>query len=114
MKILNLELPYKVVGEGDRKAMPKNSDVTRFLIQAIVGKKYEKDMPRTDSRIWAQLQDRTEDVEDLPLADSEFDWLYEIVKDSKLPPSLARWYWTFMDHMDNLKDKKEEQEAKEK
>jgi len=108
MKVLNLELAYKI-DEDALKSMGlgSKSDMTRFMIRSCVRAVYPKEIGPTESRIWAKIQDNTEESEDAPLEDAEFNFLKDTIKDAKLHPDLSRWYWILRNHFDEL-DKKEE------
>ena len=107
---MNLNLPYKVA-KIDRERIPNDRDITVILIKGTIASNFPKDMERTDSRIWGKLMDKLEscldnELDELDLNDTEFDWLYKQVDKVKLPPSMAQWFWVFMDYMDeeNKKD----------
>jgi len=111
MKVLNLELKYKI-DENALKQMGLDtmSDMTRFMFRACVRSKYPKEIGHTESRIWAKIQDKTENSDDAPIEDAEFNFLKETVKDCKLHPDLSRWYWTLKDHLEELEKKEEKEE----
>ena len=109
MKVLNLELKYKIDEDALRSmGLETMSDMTRFMFRSCVRVKYPKEIGHTESRIWAKIQDKTEDSEDAPLEEAEFNFLKDTVKDAKLHPDFARWYWTLRNHFEELDKKQEE------
>ncbi len=113
MKVLNLELPYKIDKDVLKQmGLESMSDMTRFMFRACVRAKYPKEIGHTESRLWAKVQDKTEESEDAPIEDAEFEFLRDTVKDVKLHPDFSRWYWILKNHMDDL-DKIQEAVEKE-
>ena len=91
-----LDLPYKM-HPGDRDQFKKTCQVTAFLLRHAVNKKWTQEMPRTDSRIWAQIQDDLlDDPDSLLLSKNDFEWIKEIVSNCDYPASMSSWRWTLL------------------
>lgn len=110
------------VGKIDRETMPLNADVTVSLIDICLSRKYAKEMPRTDSRIWYRIRSKMSDAiptvpPDLGSAEvdpstpawvelekSEFEWLRNQLKEISPPFGIINWYWIFWDYLEDLKE----------
>lgn len=105
MKQIVLSHPYKVSTPA-RKNLPRDIDVSKFLIDLCIGRRYPNGMPRTDSKIWARLSEKLDGIleDSLSIEELEFMWLYErMEKWEEIPYDIARWYWTFMNHLEEVK-----------
>lgn len=111
MVSIDLDQPYKTV-EPDRVQFPQNKLISGFLIRHAVNTKWRDSMPRTDSRIWALIQDELyAEPGKLSLPKETFDWLFEQVSNCDYPASLSSWRWTFLNYLEILKMQKEPETA---
>lgn len=95
---INLDLPFKKLA-GDT---PNNKALALAVITSCVNLKYkDKTIPRTESRLWASLQDKLE-LNETELDKAEFDFLRDVVENTDLPPHFSSWLWTVRDYLNNL------------
>lgn len=95
---INLDLPYKLnlVGQDGKLAITPRQ-VSEGLIASAINVLYPQSMPKTDSRIWASIQDKLFAEEDkLYLDKTEFEWLDRQLYKWEPPAPFASRYWTFM------------------
>lgn len=100
--IVKLDLPYKL-NEADKSQFPKPELVSAWLIRQAIINKWRDSMPRTDSRIWALIQDELfAEPKNLSLSKSDFDWLFEVINNCDYPGTVSTWRWTLLKYLEDL------------
>lgn len=100
--LINLDLPYKL-NEADKVQFKENKFVSVTLIRQAISMKYRDTMPRTDSRIWALIQDELfAEPKKLSLSKTDFKWFFDLINSCDYPGLLSSWRWTFLNHLEEL------------
>jgi hypothetical protein len=100
--LIDLDLPYKV-DEINRRQFAHNKLISSYLIRHAVVTKWRESMPRTDSRIWALIQDElTAEPGKLDLPRTHFDWLFEVINNCDYPGAMSSWRWTLLNYLEEL------------
>lgn len=103
---VNLDIPYKLkmVDRDGNPIIVKNRDVSEGIIASAVNTNFPQSMPKTDSRIWAKLQEQLfEGADMLEVEETVFDWLYRQLDKWEPPAQFSSRYWAFMDELKKLK-----------
>jgi len=92
-------------------------DISETLFRQAVNAKYGQGMPRTESRLWAQIMEQFDKREPtLTLPGDQFRFLHELTDRYDFPASFSRWRWLLLDEMERAKKAAEadsQPEAKE-
>ena len=103
--VVDLTQSYKI-RDADRQQFKEPKDVSAYLIRHAVNMKWAQTMPRTDSRIWAQIQDQLfEEPESLSLSPADFDWFFDLVSNCDYPAGVSSWRWVLVGYLEDLKRK---------
>jgi hypothetical protein len=108
---LRLDLPYKIP-TSSRDQFKSNQAITIMLCAMAVNAKSMRpdaggqtsSLSRTDSRIWARIQDQMfPEPDEIDISDDAFDWLYDIVSNFDFPAHMSLWRWTLLDAWDMVR-----------
>lgn len=99
------DLKYRV-HEIDKKnpTLATPAKITAFLLRQMANMKWPQQMPRTDARIWGNIQDIIiDDPTSFTLDGTEFEWLLKTLKEWEAPAQLASWVNQLEDYLEGLK-----------
>lgn len=98
-------LPYRVHSlERSNEMFKTDQKITCTLLRHAVNNKWAQNMPRTDSRIWGEIQDvLLEEPEFIELTKSQFEWLFDVINNYDFPAGLSSWRWTLVHHLEEVR-----------